>query len=133
LRRRNNSTDFKIFNKLWRTKMLKITTKQLVLSTAIALSTTVNAVTSSELIANNKVTLTAFGVVDYYTYNCAGLTAIGQRMVMKQLYSTKLNQLTATQLMNTDEFRKGFITSARYTCNSLRSQLTDAGVGPFIR
>jgi hypothetical protein len=113
--------------------MLKITTKQLVLSTAIALSTTVNAVTSSELIANNKVTLTAFGVVDYYTYNCAGLTAIGQRMVMKQLYSTKLNQLTATQLMNTDEFRKGFITSARYTCNSLRSQLTDAGVGPFIR
>jgi hypothetical protein len=113
--------------------MLKIVTKRLVLSTAIILSTSVSAVTSSKLIANNKVTLTAFGVVDYYTYNCAGLTAIGQRMVMNHLYRTKLNQLTAIELMNTAEFRKGFTTSSQFTCNNLRSQLTDAGVGPFIR
>jgi poly-beta-hydroxyalkanoate depolymerase len=103
-------------------------------ATVVALTTlTVNAVTINELMNNKKVALTAFGVADYYTYNCAGLTHGGQKAMMQALYSNDLHLLTAVELMNTEEFRAGFEFSARYTCNDLRSVITDAGAGALIR
>ena len=103
-------------------------------ATVVALTTlTVNAVTINELMNNKQTALMALGVADYYTYNCAGLTHSGQKVMRQALYSNNLHLLTTVELMNTREFREGFEFSASYTCNKLRSVITDAGAGALIR
>jgi len=43
------------------------------------------------------------------------------------------NQMDTVKMKNTKEFRNGFEVAARYSCNGLRSALTDAGAGGMIR
>jgi len=106
----------------------------LTIATAVVLSTSsAQALTVDELMHNPGTALTAFGVAEYYTYNCAGLTSRGQELITNVFYRHGFNKVDAVDLMNTDEFRLGYEVSGRYTCNNLRSVLTDAGAGALIR
>jgi hypothetical protein len=107
--------------------------KKLGLVIAVVLSTSVQALTVNELMRNPKTALTAFGVAEYYTYNCSGLTSRGQQLITNVFYRHGFNKVDAVDLMNTDEFKLGYEVSGRYTCNNLRSVLTDAGAGALIR
>ena len=120
--------------------------KQLALATAVVLTTlTTQANTSDDMSFIDKLephnvslselntVLIAFGVVDYYQNNCAGLTPYGKKLTKNALYKTDLYMLEATELMNTRAFKQGFITSSKFSCNQLRDELSDAGAGAMFR
>ena len=107
--------------------------KQLVLVTVITLASTANALTAGDLMNKRDIALTAFGVADYYSYNCAGLTNRGKRIINDVYHKHGFNQMDTVKMKNTKEFRNGFEVAARYSCNGLRSALTDAGAGGMIR
>lgn len=117
--------------------------KQVVLATLVALTTTVQADAIDdiglldELRAQSNVSLeiplTAFGVIDYYQHNCAGLTPHGKKTTLSALYSTDLHLLTASELTNTKAFRNGFRTASKFGCNDLRYALHDIGARDMFR
>jgi len=112
--------------------------KKFLLATVVALSTTVQADTHSfdislldELEPNytidRNVLLTAYGVIDYYQNNCAGLTDYGKKLTMQSLYKSDLHLLEATELMNTKAFKKGFVVASSSRCNDLRDEMFKIG------
>jgi len=120
--------------------------KQLALALAtVALSTLTYASTSDDMSFIDKLephnvslselntVLIAFGVVDYYQNNCAGLTPYGKKLTKNALYKTDLYMLEATELMNTRAFKQGFIASSKFSCNQLRDELSDAGASAMFR
>jgi hypothetical protein len=107
--------------------------KKLVLAVAVVLSTTVQALTINELMTNPRTALTALGVADYYTNNCAGLTGKGKNLMIQAFYTHEFNKWNPSEVASSKEFKLGQDISSKYTCNSLRSALTDAGAGALIR
>jgi hypothetical protein len=120
--------------------------KKLALATVVALSTfTVQADMTNDMsfldklephnvsVSELNTVLTAFGVVDYYQSNCAGLTPHGKKVTKNALYKTDLYMLEATELMNTKAFKQGFIASSKFSCNRLRDELSDAGARRMFR
>jgi hypothetical protein len=107
--------------------------KSLVLATAVAVSTTVSALTIDDLMNDSKLALTALGVANYYSQNCAGLTSRGKNAMLQAFYIHGFNEWNPVDIAYSEEFKLGYDTSEKYTCNSLRDVLTDAGAGPLIR
>ena len=113
--------------------------KKLVATLATVVSLTAHADShmfnelSSRTPTDLNVVLNAFGVVDYYSHNCAGLTPYGQETTMKVLHDTDLRLLEASELMNTLAFRNGYTTASRFSCNDLRDELFSVGARRLFR
>ena len=116
--------------------------KGLFLAFGLALTTTVYASPHSfsvadEVIESNKVNrnilLTAYGVIDYYRINCAGLTDRGKKLTLKTLYESDLYLLKDSELTNTEAFKFGYKQASKLTCNNLRRELFKAGARSLFR
>ena len=113
--------------------------KKLVATLATVVSLTAHADShmfnelSSRTTTDLNVVLNAFGVVDYYSHNCAGLTPYGQETTMKVLHDTDLRLLEASELTNTKAFRNGFTTASKLKCNDLRNELFKVGARRLFR
>jgi hypothetical protein len=102
------------------------------LAVTVALSAPVTAkVNIEEVIHNKKLVLMSLGTAVYYSENCMGLTSAGKKYLNKAI---ELHKLYTYAFYTEKDFADGYEIAAKYkSCNKLRSDLTDVGLGAMVR
>ena len=95
--------------------------------------TTTSQAKSFDVTTSRNILLSAYGVIDYYQNNCAGLTRRGKQLTMKSLYKSDLYLLKASELTNTKAFKDGYTQASKFACNDLRWELFNIGARELFR
>jgi len=98
----------------------------------VAFSAPVNArVNLEKVIQNKKMVLMSLGTAKYYSDNCMGLTNIGKSYLNKAI---AIHGLHTYAFYTERDFAAGYEIAEEYkSCNKLRSDLTDVGLGAMVR
>lgn len=88
---------------------------------------------SFDVTTSRNILLSAYGVIDYYQNNCAGLTRRGKQLTMKSLYKSDLYLLEESELTNTKAFKDGYTQASKFACNDLRWELFNIGARELFR
>lgn len=82
---------------------------------------------------DKNILLTAYGVIDYYQRNCAGLTRYGKQLTMETLFKSDLYLLKGSELTNTKAFKDGYTHASKFACDDLRWELFNIGARELFR